>query len=89
MDQRLIRHVRCPWIAWHSARWPLSSAFGQTAGEPPVRTPVCNRRGRLHRMFHHTAHTVQDKLVGYPDNFVEPPLGPLHQRTIRRAGRQG
>ena len=26
-------------------------------------------------MFHHTAHTVQDKWIGYPENFVEPPLG--------------
>jgi hypothetical protein len=26
-------------------------------------------------MFHHAAHTVQDKMVGYPENFVEPPLG--------------
>ncbi len=26
-------------------------------------------------MFHHTAHTVQDSFIGYPENFVEPPLG--------------
>ena len=32
-------------------------------------------RGRVHRMFHHAAHTVQDKFVGYPDTFIEPPLG--------------
>ncbi len=41
----------------------------------PAAPPVCNRRGRLHRMFHHTAHTVQDKFIGYPQTFVEPPLG--------------
>ena len=26
-------------------------------------------------MFHHSAHTLQDKFVGYPDTFIEPPLG--------------
>ena len=36
---------------------------------------MCSRRGRLHRLFHHSAHTLQDKFVGYPENFVEPPLG--------------
>jgi hypothetical protein len=41
----------------------------------PGGSPVCTRRGRVHRMFHHAAHTVQDKFVGYPDTFIEPPLG--------------
>ncbi len=26
-------------------------------------------------MFHHTAHTAQDKFIGYPETFVEPTLG--------------
>jgi hypothetical protein len=26
-------------------------------------------------MFHHTAHTLEDKAIGYPDTFIEPPLG--------------
>jgi hypothetical protein len=26
-------------------------------------------------MFHHTAHTLEDKFIGYPDTFIEPPLG--------------
>jgi len=29
----------------------------------------------VHRLLHHSAHTVQDKFVGYPDTFIEPPLG--------------
>jgi hypothetical protein len=49
-------------------------ARAQTAADPGA-PPVCNRRGRLHRMFHHSAHTLQDKFVGYPDTFIEPPLG--------------
>ena len=49
-------------------------ASAQTVADPGG-SPVCNRRGRVHRMFHHAAHTVQDKFVGYPDTFIEPPLG--------------
>ena len=49
-------------------------ASAQTVADP-ASSPVCNRRGRMHRMFHHAAHTVQDKFVGYPDTFIEPPLG--------------
>jgi hypothetical protein len=33
------------------------------------------RGGPLHRLLHHSAHTLQDKFVGYPDAFIEPPLG--------------
>jgi hypothetical protein len=50
-------------------------AFAQTMAEPDAPPPVCNRSGRLHRLFHHSAHTFQDKFVGYPDTFREPPLG--------------
>jgi hypothetical protein len=49
------------------AQVPVESSDGQAV--------VCNRRGPLHRLFHHSAHTLQDKFVGYPENFVEPPLG--------------
>jgi len=46
---------------------------------PPPSGPnspaACTRRGRLHRMFHHTAHVLENDVVGYPDAFIEPPLG--------------
>ncbi len=48
---------------------------GQALAEPPGQAPACTRRGRLHRLFHHSAHTLQDKMIGYPENFAEPPLG--------------
>jgi hypothetical protein len=48
---------------------------GQLLAEPPGPAPACNKRGRLHRLFHHSAHTLQDKMIGYPENFAEPPLG--------------
>ena len=52
-----------------------STADAQSADGPASAPAVCTRRGPIHRMFHHAAHTVQDTFVGYPDAFVEPPLG--------------
>jgi hypothetical protein len=51
------------------------AAVAQAPAEPDGPPVVCSRSGRLHRLFHHSAHTLQDKFVGYPQNFVEPPLG--------------
>ena len=33
-------------------------------------------------MFHHTAHTLQDDVIGYPETFVEPPLGAFVNRQL-------
>ncbi len=33
-------------------------------------------------MFHHTAHTLQDDFIGYPETFVEPPLGAYINRQF-------
>ena len=60
---------------WNRGCWLRRRHEPRRRWMPPTAPPVCNRRGRLHRMFHHTAHTVQDKLIGYPENFAEPPLG--------------
>jgi hypothetical protein len=57
-----------------SAQTPAEPTV-QPLTEPAVPEPVCSRRGRLHRLFHHSAHTLQDKMIGYPENFVEPPFG--------------
>ncbi len=51
-----------------------SPALAQTSNDS-VAQPPCPRRGRIHRMFHHVTHTVQDKFVGYPNAFAEPPMG--------------
>jgi len=51
---------------------------GARAQAPDDVTPpaaVCTRWGPLHRLFHHSGHTLQDKFVGYPETFREPPLG--------------
>jgi hypothetical protein len=52
-----------------------SPSHAQTADDPVPAQPMCARSGRLHRMFHHVAHTAQDKFVGYPNTFIEPPVG--------------
>jgi hypothetical protein len=41
----------------------------------PAGAAVCTRGGPLHRLLHHSAHALQDKFIGYPYTFAEPPLG--------------
>ena len=48
---------------------------GSAARRPPGPPQAYERKGLLHRWFHHSAATLQDKMIGYPENFVEPPLG--------------
>src|SRR5947207_11994213 len=75
------------------AGWPWAVvvtgliAHGVSAQPPdpaagPPGPSTCNRPGRLHRMFHHTAHTLDDKFIGYPDAFIEPPLGSYVRRQF-------
>jgi len=66
--------VRWWWVTAILGLAPAGArAQGPDTGAPP--SAVCNRRGPIHRLFHHSAHTVQDKFIGYPDTFKEPPLG--------------
>lgn len=53
----------------------LAGEAGAQSPAPPAGPPVYPRRGRLHRIWHHTAHTLQDDFIGYPNTFIEPPLG--------------
>ncbi len=58
------------------AQAPEGGAAMVAAGSAaPTTAPPCERRGPIHRLFHHSAHTLEDKFVGYPDTFAEPPLG--------------
>lgn len=73
LPARLIR-----WSCAASSLWlaPAVAVAQAPALEPPAEQPVvCQRRGPIHRMLHHSAHTLQDKFVGYPATFIEPPLG--------------
>ncbi len=60
----------------------LAGEAGAQPPSPPAGQPVCQRRGRLHRIWHHTAHTLQDDFIGYPDTFIEPPLGAYVNRQF-------
>lgn len=43
-------------------------------------------RGPLGRAVHHVLFTIKDRFIGYPDQFVEPPLGYYlseHRNTMR------
>jgi hypothetical protein len=73
MDKRASHIFRWSCIAATLGLAPR--AVAQVPVEPDGQAVVCSRRGRLHRLFHHSAHTIQDKFIGYPENFVEPPLG--------------
>jgi hypothetical protein len=76
-----------PIARWSSAAILAGLFACEVWAQPPTppgdpAAPVCTRRGRLHRMFHHAAHTVQDDFIGDPDTFVEPPLGAYINRQF-------
>jgi hypothetical protein len=67
-------------VFWWSS---VAMATGLIAGNVWAQSPdsssaqpqVCQRRGPFHRMIYHSAHTLHDRFIGYPENFIEPPLG--------------
>ena len=63
------------WSCIASALALPAAAQAQVPVEYNGQAVACSRQGRLHRLFHHSAHTIEDKFIGYPENFVEPPLG--------------
>jgi hypothetical protein len=66
-------------VCWWSSLAVLGLIPATAAAQAPDGTadpqPVCTRRGPIHRWFHHSAHTLEDKFVGYPPTFREAPLG--------------
>jgi hypothetical protein len=82
MNDRNIPIARWSWALILAATVAKDAAAQspETPGAPAA--PVCTRRGPLHRMFHHSAHTLQDDFIGYPDTFVEPPLGAYINRQF-------
>lgn len=41
----------------------------------PAPCSPCQRNGPLKRAWNHTFHVLQDNFIGYPSEFVEPPVG--------------
>ena len=89
MDRTVIRFAPVVVDRWNRCCWLRRRRGPRRRWIPPIAPPVCNRRGRLHRMFHHTAHTASRQVVGYPETFRRAAAGLLRQRTVHRAGRQG
>ena len=74
--ERNANRVDCGWDRGDRVRDSAASPAGaQTADDPARRHRSAIAAGESTGMFHHAAHTVQDKFVGYPDTFIEPPLG--------------
>ena len=48
---------------------------GSAPRRRPRTAPGLRANGLLPSLVHHSAHTLHDKLIGYPENFIEPPLG--------------
>lgn len=91
MDERSQIIARWSWaavittaVACDAAAQPPAEpvAAAEPVATAPPTAQACTRRGRLHRMFHHTAHTLQDDFIGYPPTFVEPPLGAYVNRQL-------
>lgn len=53
------------------------SAHAQTPLPPtgPAPCAPCERPGPIRRAWGHTFRVLQDQLIGYPSEFVEPPVG--------------
>lgn len=61
--------------AWGVVAATVLASVGTVRAQEAENPSTCTRRGPIHRMFHHSAHTIKDKFIGYPETFVEPPLG--------------
>jgi hypothetical protein len=74
-----MRNQRIRFAWWAGAAIASGLIAGGVGAQPPdpasETASVPQRPGLFHRLFHHTSHTLHDKLIGYPENFVEPPLG--------------
>lgn len=74
-----MRNPRIRFAWWAGAAMASGLIAGAVGAQPPSPAPetaqAYQRPGLFHRLFHHTAETLQDKMIGYPDNFIEPPLG--------------
>jgi hypothetical protein len=84
MDDRTNPIARWSWalILAITAADDAMAQSPEPPGAPAPANPVCTRRGRLHRMLHHSAHTLHDDFIGYPETFVEPPLGAYVNRQF-------
>ncbi|MFO0907788.1 MAG: hypothetical protein U0794_05405 [Isosphaeraceae bacterium] len=74
---------------WAQSPMPYSGPTPMQATGPAPMPPVVAHEhgGPLKRAFRHTFRVLQDNMIGYPDEFAEPPLGAYvnEYRTVMRA----
>src|SRR4051794_9017517 len=67
------------WSAGGLASSVLAASVWAQAPMPPTGPPThcasCERPGFFKRTAHHTFRVLQDNFIGYPSEFVEPPVG--------------
>lgn len=67
------------WSTGAAMAMAMGLAAGRAWAQPPEPAPtaaaVCEKPGFFHRFLHHSAHKVHDRFIGYPETFIEPPLG--------------
>lgn len=67
------------WASALAAGLGSSAAWAQApvppTGPGTVACETAQTGGPLHRAYRHVCFTLKDKLIGYPEQFVEPPLG--------------
>jgi hypothetical protein len=80
------------WSVCGLASGVLAVSVSAQTPVPPTgpATATCDQCGRpapLQRGLQHTFHVLQDNMIGYPAEFVEPPLGFFvnEQRAVMRA----
>jgi hypothetical protein len=73
-----VDRVKIVWSAGGLAAWLLAAPAWAQTPVPPTGPAPCvpmNRPGPLRRAADHTWRVLQDNFIGYPSEFVEPPVG--------------
>jgi hypothetical protein len=65
------------WASALAAGLVTAPAWAQSPVPPTGPVPCENARpvGPIRRAFHHMCFTLQDQVIGYPEQFSEPPMG--------------
>jgi hypothetical protein len=67
------------WSTGAALAMTMGLAAGRAWAQPPeLPRPASapyERTGFFHRFLRHSAHTIHDRFIGYPETFIEPPLG--------------
>ena len=71
-----------PGLAPAAVLAPMPVPLPPTGPAPPATGPA-RRGGPIRRALRHVGWTLRDQLIGYPEEFVEPPLGAYIDESYR------